>query len=103
MATRESETCSVRRFMTTVVGKGGCVSSSRRKPGGHGLCDIGEASNRGSLGGGGSISGAIAIKRLLFATVPWRRHDGGVVGRVNGRIWLGLTHRPEPYPSHLRV
>ncbi len=92
VARRESETCSAQRSMVTVVGKGGHVSSLRRQPGGHGLCNIGGASNQGGSRGGGSIGGAVAIKRLLFATALWRRHDCSVVGGVNGRIWLRLTH-----------
>jgi hypothetical protein len=92
LARRESETCSAWRSTARVIGRGGCVSSSRRQPGGHGLCNIGGASNGGSSGGGGSIGGAVAIERLLFAPAPRRRHDCGVVGGVNGRIWLGLMH-----------
>jgi hypothetical protein len=182
VARRESKTCSAWRSMATVVGKEGCVSSSRRQPGGNGLCNIGGVTNGGSSGGGGSIGGASASERLLFATAPqrisklvpvavltsqnrfpcWRpcgrkqfsilawqawkqfsvlailagvvmlatktvflfgtsetvfcfgnsiltsnnnnnNNKDSVVGRVNGRIWLGLTHQPEPYPSHLLV
>ncbi len=72
VARMESEICSAQRSTVMVVGKGGCVSSSRRQPGGHGLCDIGKATNGGRLGGGGSVGGAGASKRLLFATAPQR-------------------------------
>jgi hypothetical protein len=179
VARRESEICSAWRSTATVVSKGGCVSSSRRQPGGHWLCDIGGATNGGSSGGDGTVGGAGASERMLFATAPWRisklvtvavlttqnrfpfwrpcswkqfsalawqarkqfsvlailagvvvlatktvslfgtsetvfcfgnsvltgidddNEEDSVVGGVNGRIWLGLTHRPEPYPSQL--
>jgi len=92
VARKESEICSAQRSMARVVSKGDRVSSLRRQPGGHGLCNIGGVTNGGSSGGGGSIGGAVAIERLLFAPAPRRRHDCGVVGGVNGRIWLGLMH-----------
>ncbi len=28
-------------------------------------------------------------------------NEDSVVGGVNGRIWLGLTHQLVPYPHHL--
>jgi hypothetical protein len=62
VARRESETCSAWRSTAMVVGEGGCVSSLRRQPGGHGLCNIGGVTNGGGSGGGGSIGGTSASK-----------------------------------------
>jgi hypothetical protein len=62
VARRESEICSVWRSLAMVVSKGGHVSSSRRKPGGHGLCDIGGATN-----GGGS--GGVLRRRDMYCTI----------------------------------
>jgi hypothetical protein len=48
------------------------MSSSSRQPGGHGLCNIGGATNGGSSGGGGGVGGAGTSERSLFATVLQR-------------------------------
>ena len=72
VARKESEICSAQRSMARVVSKGDRVSSLRRQPGGHGLCNIGGATNGGGSGAGGTVGGANASKRSLFATAQRR-------------------------------